>query len=67
MNPVVIEHLPILLLPQRINVICSLTFCWNLPFSPSEILQQEAQETDPRFNLLAAQVHGGQHGITYRL
>jgi hypothetical protein len=44
----VIDHLPILLLPQRINVIRSLTFRWNLRLSPSNILRQEPQETDPR-------------------
>ncbi|KIN00784.1 hypothetical protein OIDMADRAFT_146108 [Oidiodendron maius Zn] len=49
-QPDVIEYLPILLLPQRIDNIRSLTFYCNLPLdNPGSILQQEAKETDPQF------------------
>jgi hypothetical protein len=45
----VMEHLPILLLPQRIDVIRSLTFLWVLPLDPLNVLEQEARETYPEF------------------
>jgi hypothetical protein len=42
----VMEYLPILVLPQRIDAIRSLTFHWHLIFTPLEILQQQARETN---------------------
>ncbi|KIN05245.1 hypothetical protein OIDMADRAFT_142952 [Oidiodendron maius Zn] len=48
-TPAVIEYLPILLLPQRIDDIRSLTFYWNISLTPGGILEQEAREADPRF------------------
>lgn len=48
-TPAVLEYLPILLLPQRIDDIRSLTFYWNLPLTPGGVLEQEAREADPRF------------------
>lgn len=45
----VIEHLPILFLPQRIDSIRSLTFYWSLQLSPGDVLQQEAQEKNPQY------------------
>jgi hypothetical protein len=45
----VMEYLPRLLLPQRIDTIRSLTFHWLHPIDPLQTLQQELQQTDPRF------------------
>jgi hypothetical protein len=42
----VMEYLPILILPQRVDTIRSLTFHWHLIFSPLEILEQQAPETN---------------------
>jgi hypothetical protein len=43
------EHLPILLLPQRINTIRTLTFYWALRLDPLHLVEQEARETFPEF------------------
>jgi hypothetical protein len=44
----IIQHMPRLLLPQRIDMIRSLTFHWHLNLDPGQILEQASQETDPR-------------------
>lgn len=45
----VMEHLPILLLPQRIDAIRSLTFLWALRLDPLHLVEQEAREIYPEF------------------
>ncbi|EPE33633.1 hypothetical protein GLAREA_06646 [Glarea lozoyensis ATCC 20868] len=45
----VMEYLPRLLLPQRIDTIRSLAFHWLHPMDPLQTLQQESQQTDTRF------------------
>lgn len=48
-NEAVLDYLPILLLPQRINAIRSLRFRWDLGISPVEILfPYEPHDVDPR-------------------
>jgi hypothetical protein len=45
----VMEHVPLLLLPQRINTIRSLTFYWALRLDPLHLVEQEAREIFPEF------------------
>jgi hypothetical protein len=44
----VMEYLPRLLLPQRIDTILSVTFYFHIPLNPRQVLDQASQETDSR-------------------
>jgi len=48
-NSDIMEYLPRLLLPQRIDVIRSIIFYWHVYLNPRQVLEQESQETDPCF------------------
>lgn len=45
----VMEHVPLLVLPQRINTIRSLTFYWALRLDSLHLVEQEAREIFPEF------------------
>ena len=45
----VMEHIPLLVLPQRVNTIRSLTFYWALWLDPLNLVEQEAREIFPEF------------------